>query len=150
MSFRQLSFRGSILLEVSVAMGAAAILALLLMRSSMIAITGNQWAAVQSVTDAALTKELALAKRTPFASLVAAGSAWPDAATGIPATGQESVLGRLTGGSPVRGTITRFRVDASSADDVEAGLVLWRLHSIIRYHVGQQEYVKSCSTLRYQ
>lgn len=142
--------RGSLLLEVSVAMGAAAILALLLMKSSLLAISGNQWASLQSLTDAALTKEAALAQRVPFADLTSATSLWPDAAAGIPSTGQSVVIGKLTGGKPLPGTITRFRVSATPNDDTEAGLTLWRLHSVLRYKVGQNDYVKSSSTLRVQ
>ncbi|HSJ04067.1 MAG TPA: hypothetical protein VK956_16500 [Verrucomicrobium sp.] len=141
---------GSLLLEVSVAMGATAILALLLMKASLLAISGNQWAAVQTVTDAALTKEQALARRVPFADLTSSLSAWPDATNGIPGQGLTVVFGRLTGGAPLSGTVTRFRVNATAVDDTEAGLALWRLHSVIRYRVGQTEYVKSCSTLRTQ
>jgi hypothetical protein len=142
--------RGSLLLEASIAMGAAAILALLLMKSSLLSISGNQWASVQSLADAALTKEAALAQRVPFADLTAATSLWPDAAAGIPSTGQSVVIGRMTGGNPLSGTITRFRVSATPTDDAEAGLTLWRLYSVLRYKVGQNDYVKSSSTLRVQ
>lgn len=150
LSRRHSRCRGSLLLEVSVAMGAAAILALLLMKSSLLSISGNQWATVQSLTDAALTKEEALAHRVPFADLTAVASLWPDATAGIPATGLNVTIGRMTGGTPLTGTITRFRVNASTADDTEARLALWRLYSVLRYKVGQKEYVKSCSTLRVQ
>ncbi|WP_038162990.1 hypothetical protein [Verrucomicrobium sp. BvORR106] len=147
---RQRQCRGSLLLEASIAMGAAAILALLLMKSSLLSISGNQWASVQSLTDAALTKEEALARRVPFADLTSATSLWPDAAAGIPSTGKSVVIGKMTGGNALPGTITRFRVSATPTDDTEAGLSLWRLYSVLRYRVGQKEYVKSSSTLRVQ
>ncbi|WP_009958475.1 hypothetical protein [Verrucomicrobium spinosum] len=131
-------------------MGAAAILALLLMKSSLLSISGNQWASVQSLTDAALTKEAALAQRVPFAEVASNTSLWPDAAAGIPSSGQSVVIGRMTGGNPLSGTITRFRVSATPSDDAEAGLTLWRLYSVLRYKVGRNEYVKSSSTLRVQ
>lgn len=142
--------RGSLLLEAAVAMGAASILALLLMKSTLLSISGNQWASVQSLTDAALTKEAALAQRVPFADLTSATSLWPDAAAGISSTGQSVVIGKMTGGKPLSGTITRFRVSATPNDDAEAGLSLWRLYSVLRYKVGQNDYVKSSSTLRVQ
>lgn len=139
---------GSFLLEVSIALGAAAVLALLLMKASLLAISGNQWASVQALTDAAITRESALANRVPFAVLTSEGSAWPDAATGVPAFSEPVTLGRLMGGVPLTGQVSRFRMRAEADAQTETNLTFWRLHSVIRYTVGSNTYVKSTSTLR--
>ena len=138
------------LVEVSLGMGLASVLALILMKASLLAVSNNQWTIMQTMTDAYLTRETALSHRVPMADLTGAESAWPDAA-GDPARSVQTVsLGKTAGAHPVSATLTRFRVNETPADDADTGIAVWRLHSILTYKVGENEYVKSRATLRIQ
>lgn len=142
--------RGSLLVEVSVAMGFAALVAMVLMKASLLAIGGNQWTIMQTLTDSYLTRETALANRIPFADLIGANSNWPDAA-GTPSRIKQTVtLGKLPGGTPVQADLTRFRSNETAADDADTRLTVWRVYSVLTYRMGDQQYVKSRSTLRMQ
>ncbi len=142
--------RGSLLIEVSVALALTSMLALLIMRASLLSISGNQWTIMQTLTDAYLSRESALANRLPFADFTSSESTWPDLADDkVPLPEQTVMLGRVAGGQEVKGTLKRFRT-AEIASNAEAPLTVWRLHSILSYRVGSQEYVKSRSTLRLQ
>jgi hypothetical protein len=68
---------GSLLIEVSLALGLAVMLALVMMKASLLAISGNQWTVMQTLTDAYLTRETALSNRIPWVDLTATGSPWP-------------------------------------------------------------------------
>lgn len=138
---------GSLLLEASVALGLVTTLALLLMRGSLLAITGNQWAVMQTLTDACLTRETALATRLPFADITAEGSLWAVPVSLGEVAGQPVTLGRLAGGQAVGGTLRRFRT-AEPVNGTETGMSAWRLHSVLTYKIGENDYVKTRSTLR--
>src|SRR5690242_9548699 len=100
--------QGSMLVEVSLGMGLASVLALLLMKASLLALSNNQWTIMQTMTDAYLTRETALSHRVPLADLTGPDSAWPDAA-GDPARSVQTVsLGKVGGGHVVNATLTRF------------------------------------------
>jgi hypothetical protein len=143
--------QGSLLVEVSVAMGFAALLSLVLMKASLLAIGGNQWTIMQTLTDAYLTRETALANRLPYAELTKVGSDWPDSAVDDPPRISQTVtLGRLAGGSLVTGSLTRFRANETAADDADTRLTVWRVYSVLTYYMGDKQYVKSRSTLRMQ
>lgn len=139
---------GSLLIEVSVALFLTSALALIMMRASLLAISGNQWTIMQTLTDAYLSRESALSIRLPFADLTGTLSAWPDIAAD-PVPEQTVTLGRVAGGQAVQGTLQRFRT-AEVASAAESPLTVWRLHSVLSYRVGSQEYLKSRSTLRLQ
>ena len=142
--------KGSLLVEVSVAMGFAALVALVLMKASLLAIGGNQWTIMQTLTDSYLTRETALANRIPFADLTGANSNWPDSA-GTPARIKQTVtLGKLPGGIAVQADLTRFRSNETAPDDADTRLTVWRVYSVLTYRMGDQQYVKSRSTLRMQ
>jgi hypothetical protein len=136
------------LLEASIALGAAVLLALLLMKASLLAITGNEWTSMQTLTDSVLTRETALANRIPFADITSDTSLWPD--VGGAMSPQTVQLGKLMGGTAVTGLLTRFRVNEGDSAQPEVDLAVWRLHSVIKYKVGDKDYVKSSSTLRAQ
>ncbi|MFO1484259.1 MAG: hypothetical protein U1F71_12950 [Verrucomicrobiaceae bacterium] len=145
---QRLRAQGSLLIEVSAALALTSALALVLMRASLLAISGNQWTIMQTLTDAYLSREAALSNRLPFADLTSAQSAWPELGND-PLPEQTVTLGRVAGGKAVQGTLKRFRT-AEVASNAEAPLTVWRLHSILSYRIGSQEYVKSRSTLRLQ
>lgn len=139
--------RGSMLLEASVALGLVTALALLLMRGSLIAITGNQWAVMQTLTDACLSREAALAARLPFADISADASLWPAPAEISGIAPQSVELGKLAGGRAVTGNLRRFRT-AEPVTTADTGLAVWRLHSVLTYKIGEDDYVKTRSVLR--
>lgn len=139
------------LLEVSIAMGFAAALALILMKASLLALSNNQWTIMQTLTDAYLTRETALSHRVPMAVLTGAESPWPDmASVDAPRSEQTVSLGQLAGGAGVNATLIRFRVNETPVTDPSVGMAVWRLHSVLSYKVGDQPYVKSRATLRMQ
>jgi hypothetical protein len=144
--------RGIALLEVSMAMGLAVFLALVVMRATMLALSNNQWTIMQTLTDAYLTGETALMVRLPLADVVAGGADhWPDINSDDPAfTIQTEEIGKMAGRRAVFGTITRFREEETPPDSADTGLTVWRLHSVIAYQVGGQQYIKSRSTVRIQ
>lgn len=144
--------RGSLLIEVSLAMGLTAMLAMLLMRASLLAITGNQWSVMQTLTDACLTRETALANRIPFADVTGEASAWPALSDEVGSPGvseQTIVMGRLPGGVAVQGLLKRFRTQETEPAD-ELSQTVWRLHSVLAYNIGEEQYVKTRSVLRVQ
>ena len=138
------------LVEVSLGMGLASVLALLLMKASLLALSNNQWTIMQTMTDAYLTRETALSHRVPVADLTGVESAWPDAAGDPSRLVQTVSLGKTAGGHVVNATLTRFRVNETPVDDADTGIAVWRLHSILTYKIGENEYVKSRATLRIQ
>lgn len=143
--------QGSLLVEVSMAMGLAALLSLVLMKASMLAIGGNQWTIMQTLTDAYLTRESALASRIPFADLTKADSLWPDSGADNPPRIKQTVtLGKTPGGANVTGELTRFRTNQTASDDADTRLTVCRVYSVLTYRLGDQQYVKSRSTLRMQ
>jgi hypothetical protein len=144
------SARGSLLVEVSAALGLTVMLALFLMRGSLLAVSGSQWTVMQTLTDAFLTRESALAARIPFAEIAGDASPWPEMAEdGAAEDAQAVVLGKIAGGREVSGQLLRFRT-AEEAASPDLPLSVWRLHSILTYQVGDKDYVKSRSTLRLQ
>ncbi|RBP36391.1 hypothetical protein DES53_117102 [Roseimicrobium gellanilyticum] len=143
---RRLSRHGSVLVEASIALGAATVLSLLMMKASMLAIGGNDWTTMQTLTDSIMTRETALANRVPFAQISATNSPWPEVVP-APVTIQ---LGRTMGGQAVNGSLIRFRENQADTSQPEVNLTMWRLHSVIKYQVGDRQYVKSSSTLRSQ
>jgi hypothetical protein len=143
--------QGSVLVEVSLGMGMTSFLALILMKASLLALSNNQWTIMQTLTDAYLTRETALAHRVPVADLTGPDTKWPDSAVDDPPRLVQTVeLGRTAGNHAVNGTLTRYRVDETPADNADTGIAVWRLHSVLTYKIGDAEYVKSRSTLRMQ
>jgi hypothetical protein len=139
------------IMEVSIAMGLAAVLALILMKASLLALSNNQWTIMQTLTDAYLTRETALSHRIPVATLTGADSPWPDQAVDDPPHAVQTVsLGKTAGGQVINASLTRFRINETSVDDTDTGLSVWRLHSVLTYKIGGKEYVKSRATLRMQ
>ncbi len=139
------------LVEVSLGMGLASALALILMKASLLALGNNQWTIMQTLTDACLTRETALSHRVPMADLTGPASAWPDEAVDDPPRSVQVVsLGKTSGGYAVTATLTRFRVNETPPADTDTGIAVWRLHSVLTYKIGSDSYVKSRSTLRVQ
>lgn len=149
--------RGMVLVEAMLALSILTVLGLVLLKLSLNILSPRQWMLQQTLTDAYLTYERAYAERIPFDNLVANGSPWPV----FPNTSVLSVeIGRLPGGTPVLGTVTRTRtadplnypIDGGSGtvDTNPAAMKTWKVQSIMTYTVGKRTYAKSRTVLRSQ
>jgi hypothetical protein len=148
---------GSILVEAGLSLGLLTFIGLMLLKMSLNILTPRQWGLQQTVTDAYMTYERALAERIPFADLLASGSPWP----AYSAVRTESVeLGRLPGNRPIFGTITRTRVPSTNNFPIDGGtgttttnpaaMQVWKVQSIATYTIGGRNYAKSRTILRSQ
>ena len=132
-------------------------LSLILMKLSLNVTAPRQWTLQQTVTDAHLTYEKALAQRMAFSDLLAAGSPWP----AYPAKSTQTIeLGKLPGGKAIEGTVIRtrfadpqnFPADGGSGNTTSnpAGIRVWRFQSLLTYSIGGRQYVKSRTVVRSQ
>lgn len=138
-------------MEVTVALGVAVFLSLLVMRGSLLALSGNQWMVMQTLSEAYMTRETALSNRIPMNDLIASPSRWPDQVADNPPYSVQSVnLGALPGGKSVQARLTRFRTNETPANNTDVTLVVWRLYSVLTFNAGDQAYVKTRTTLRTQ
>jgi hypothetical protein len=147
--------RGSALIEISMSYATLVIVALLTFKASVNAVSGQAWTVKQTMTDAFITRETALASRIPFDTLVGSSSPWPNHPTVSTSTVS---LGKLPGGQPVTGTLHRTRLPdennlsasggSGDATTNPSGSEAWKLQSILTYTVGDRQYVKSRTVLR--
>jgi hypothetical protein len=149
--------RGSALIEVAMCYGILLIVALLLLKASINSSATQLWTVKQTMSDAYMGQEMALAQRIAYQQIQAPSSLWapfPSVST------KEVVVGKLPGGMPVTGVVYRTRIpDANNlpdaggngtADSNPARSEAWKLQSLLVYNVGDKEYVKSRTTLRIQ
>lgn len=159
--------QGFVLVEAMISLSILTILGLVLLKMSMNVLVPRQWTMQQSVSDAYMTYERALAERVPFDRLVAAGSLWP---IGAPAfteleIGQLPSITGLAPGVPIRGEVRRSRfadpdnypADGGTPRPVidsvrinPAAMKIWRLQSVLTYRIGNQTYAKSRTVTRSQ
>jgi hypothetical protein len=138
-----------LILEATISLAFASALSLLLLKSAMVGLSSNQWTVMQTLTDAYLTRETALASRTPLADILGADSPWPDPESDVPPRNESTVdLGKIAGGNSVTGQLVRFRTNETSADDSSTGTAVYRLYSVLSYRVGGKDYYKTRTTLR--
>ena len=145
------------LVEAAISMTLLTVLGLTLLKLSLNVTSPRQWTLQQSITDAYLTFEKASAQRLTFEELTGAQSLWP-AQPSVATT--DVVLGKLPGGLPITGTVTRTRyADANnlpakggSGTTVTnpAGMEVWRFQSVIRYTFGGRTYIKTRTVIRSQ
>ena len=139
------------MLESSMALGLAVVLALLMLKASMLGLSSNQWTIMQTLSDAYMTRETALSNRIPLEDVLTVNSPWPDPATDNPPRVNLAVaLGKLPGGIPVQGNLVRYRTNETTAADAVTATKIYRLYSVLTYKVGEKEYYKSRSTVRTQ
>lgn len=133
------------------ALGVTVFLALLVMKGSLLALSGNQWTVMQTLSDAYMTRETALSNRIPMSDLMASPSLWPDQSSDNPPTTVQIVtLGILPSGRAVQAQLTRFRTNETPVSNTDVSLVVLRLYSVLSFKAGDQSYVKTRSTLRAQ
>jgi len=148
---------GNLLFEAGMALGMLTFIGLILLKLSLNILTPRQWSVQQTVTNAYMTYERALAERIPFDNLVAADSPWP----AFPTTSTETVeLGKLPGGRSISGTVTRTRVPADNNFPIDGGngtpetnpaaMKVWKVQSIATYTIGGRNYAKARTILRSQ
>ncbi|MGB0291524.1 MAG: hypothetical protein ACPGIA_02995 [Luteolibacter sp.] len=148
---------GNLLFEAGVAMGLLTFIGIILLKMSLNILAPRQWAVQQTITNAYMTYERALAERIPFENLLESGSPWP----AFPATSSEQVeIGRLPGGRVITGTITRTRTPSDNNYPIDGGtgtvesnpaaMKVWKVQSIATYQIGGRNYAKSRTVLRSQ
>lgn len=131
------------------------VLAFLSLKASMGVATSQQWTVMQTLTDACLTREVALGSRLPFDEIKGDSSPWPV----YPSMDTSTVtVGRMPGGKAVTATLKRTRrpvltnlADGGGIGDQTsnpASMEGWKIQSLLIYKVGQRDYVKSRTTLR--
>lgn len=130
---------------------------LILLKVSLDILVPRQWSLQQTVAEAYMTYERSVAERIPFESLLDTDSPWP----AFPDTDQETVaIGRLPGGNPIIGTITRTRIPSENNYPIDGGtgttdtnpaaMKVWKVQSLATYSIGGRDYVKSRTVLRSQ
>jgi hypothetical protein len=147
--------RGSALIEISMSYAVLVAVALLSLRASVNATSGQTWTVRQAMSDAFITRESAMASRIPFADLIGPSSPWPRSPTVSSTT---VTMGRLPGGALVTGTLYRTRIPDSNnlpaaggtgtATSNPGGTEAWQLQSILSYTTSNRTYVKSRTVLR--
>jgi hypothetical protein len=154
--------RGFVLLEALASLTTLTVLGLVLLKLSLNILAPRQWIIRQTMTDAYLTFERALAERVPFDDMLAPGSPWPlsTATTINRATTANVEIGRLPGGVPVLGTVTRTRFadpnnlvgDGGTGTEASnpSGMRIFELQSVLTYRVGNRTYAKSRTVVRSQ
>lgn len=145
------------LIELTFSMALLSMVGLTLLKLSLNVTAPRQWTLQQSITDAYLTFEKATAQRLPFDDLTGSTSLWPVSPTIATSTVE---LGRLPGGTPITGTISRTRIadannlpakgGAGTVATNPAGMEVWRFQSVIRYEIGGRTYLKSRTVVRSQ
>ena len=141
------------------------VVGLCLLKLSLNILAPRQWVLQQVVSDAYMTYERAYAERIPFENLLASDSPWPDIASASRTSSTEVEIGRLPGNSVITGTITRTRTidqnypvysgndpnEAAKAKEINpSAMKIWKVQSILTFHVGSRTYTKSRTVLRSQ
>jgi hypothetical protein len=147
--------RGSALIEISLSYATLVLVALLTLKASVNATSTQSWTVKQSMSDAFIMRETALASRIPFSELVGTSSLWAN----HPSIATTTVtIGKLPGGQPVTATLHRTRIPDSNnltsaggignSNTNPASTEAWKLQSLLVYTVGERSYVKSRTVLR--
>lgn len=148
---------GSVLVEITIAMTLLTVLGLTLLKLSLNITVPRQWTLQQSIADAYMTFEKATAQRLPLKDLTSDQSLWP----AHPSVAVNTIeLGKLPGGRPITGTVSRTRfadannlaTDGGSGTVASnpAGMEVWEFQSVVRYSVGGRNYLKSRTVVRSQ
>jgi type II secretory pathway pseudopilin PulG len=146
-----------LLIESMIALSILTVVGLVLLKLSLNVLHPRQWVLQQTLTDAYMSYERAVAERIPFESLLENDSPWP----AFPTTSTTDVeIGRLPGNRPVMGKVTRtrtadaanFPIDGGSgtAASNPAAMKVWKVQSVVTYTIGNNSYAKSRTVLRSQ
>jgi len=147
-----------LLIEVTAGFGAMLIVSLLLLKTALTVTAVQRWTVSQGLSDAYMSREVALGKRLPFDGsdgFLTAGSVYPiePASSTIPVT-----IGRLPGGLAITGDLRRTRIaspnnlaansGSGTAMTNPTGTEAWQLQSYLTYRISGRNYVKSRTVLR--
>lgn len=131
------------------------VVAMMLLRSSINALSGRYWTIMQNMSDAYMGFEVALAQRVPMDEVVGGSTLWPSNPTRATST---VTVGHLPGGTPVTATLYRTRLpDANNlaaaggtgtATSNPARMEVWKLQSHLVYTIGNATYRKSRTVVR--
>jgi hypothetical protein len=146
-----------LLVESMIALSILTVVGLVLLKLSLNVLHPRQWVLQQTLTDAYMSYERAVAERIPFESLLENNSPWP----AFPVTSTTDVeIGRLPGNRPVMGKVTRtrtadpgnFPIDGGSGTPASnpAAMKVWKVQSVVTYTIGKNSYAKSRTVLRSQ
>jgi type II secretory pathway pseudopilin PulG len=147
--------RGMLLVESMIALSILTVVGLVLLKLSLNVLHPRQWVLQQTLTDAYMSYERAVAERIPFDSLLESNSPWP----AFPTTSTTDVeIGRLPGNHPVMGKVTRTRIadpdnpidGALPSATNPAAMKVWKVQSVVTYTIGNKSYAKSRTVLRSQ
>ncbi len=147
--------RGFTLVEITLTTALLTALSVILLKLSIQISSMQSWAAMQSLTDAYLSRETALASRLPFEDLVSAESPWP----AYPESSEtEVVVGRYPGGREIRVSLVRFREPDPNNLGVSGGTgtaltnpartEAWKARSVVSYRIAGRDYHKARTILR--
>ncbi len=147
--------RGSALIEIAVSYGTLVVVGILTLKAAINTSSSQAWTIKQTMSDAYLTRETALASRMPFDDITANGSLWEL----YPAvTTSTVVIGKMPGGNATTAALHRTRIPDSNnlVSAGGSGTVLtnpgateaWKLQSLLVYTIGDKEYVKTRTSLR--
>lgn len=146
-----------VLVEAMVALSILTVLGLVLLKLSLSILNPRQWVLQQTLTDAYMTYERALAERIPFEDLLDEHSPWPE----FPEKASEVVeIGRLPGSRIIYGTVFRTRIVDTANLPIDGGtgtvamnpaaMKVWKAQSVLTYTIGNRNYAKSRTVLRSQ
>lgn len=149
------SIRGSFVLEAALAWTVLLVIAIVMFKAYINVVSAQRWTVMQSMTDAYLTQEVALATRIPYNNLKQSESLWPT----FPGISTSTVeIGRLPGGKTISASLARTkRPDQNNLPSAggigtdssnPAGMEAWRLHSYLTYSIGNRDYIKARTMLR--
>lgn len=151
----QRSERGSALVEIALSYGALVLVAVITLKATINASASQSWTVKQSMTDAYITRETALASRYPFDEITNDSSLW---AMSPDVTISTATIGKLPGGKEVTAKLYRTRIPdpnnlpvaggTGTASTNPSSTEAWKLQSMLVYSVGDKEYIKTRSVLR--
>ena len=148
--------RGVALFEVTLALATLIMIALVALKASLNVVEAQRWTLIQSLTDAYLTREVALVNRIPFSDLKnPTTTQWP---TYPESTSEEVEIGRLPGSIPVQANLVRTKYPAQGNLISKGGdltipenptrMETWLIKSFLSYRLAGRDYVKSRTTVR--
>lgn len=142
-------------MEIALSYAALVLVGLISLKATYTASASQAWTVKQSMTDAYITRETALASRFPFDEITSDASLW---ALSPNATESTVVIGKMPGGTEVEATLYRTRIADPNNLPADGGTgttttnpgstAAWQLQSMLAYDVGDKTYVKTRTVLR--
>ena len=147
--------KGSALVEIALSYAALVLVGLITLKATYTASASQAWTVKQSMTDAYITRETALASRFPFDEITTDASLW---ALSPDTTESSVVIGKMPGGGEVEAKLYRTRIpdpnNLTTAGGTGTSITnpgsteAWQLQSMLVYNVTDKTYVKTRTVLR--